>query len=76
MEQAASPARDGPVVTDSGLTRLLLVSGGSGAFGVTERVVWELATRLPPSRFAVHVWLPPGEAWTSWRGGSRIAGPP
>jgi glycosyltransferase involved in cell wall biosynthesis len=48
-------------VTDSGLTRLLLVSGGSGAFGVTERVVWELATRLPPARFAVHVWLPPGE---------------
>jgi hypothetical protein len=63
-------------VTDSGLTRLLLVSGGSGAFGVTERVVWELATRLPPARFAVHVWLPPGEGLDELARWLENRGPP
>ena len=48
-------------MTDPRPTRLLLVSGGSGTFGAPERVVWELATKLSPSRYAVHVWLPPGE---------------
>jgi hypothetical protein len=36
--------------------RLLLVESGR-AVGGTERVVWELATRLPKSRFDVRVWL-------------------
>lgn len=40
---------------DARLTVLLAESGTS--VGGTERVVWELATRLPPSRFDVHVWL-------------------
>jgi glycosyltransferase involved in cell wall biosynthesis len=48
-------------VTEPGPTRLLLVSGGSGAFGAPERVVWELATGLPAARFTTSVWLPPGE---------------
>ena len=36
--------------------RVLLVESGR-AVGGTERVLWELATRLPPSRFEVRVWL-------------------
>jgi len=38
--------------------RVLLAESGR-AVGGTERVVWELATRLPPERFEVHVWLSP-----------------
>lgn len=38
--------------------RVSLVLAESGtSLGGTERVVWELATRLPPSRFDVRVWL-------------------
>ena len=36
--------------------RLLLVESGRTAGG-TERVVWELATRLPEARFELRVWL-------------------
>jgi glycosyltransferase involved in cell wall biosynthesis len=43
---------------DAGRIRLLLVESGR-TVGGTERVVWELATRLPAARFEVHVWLPP-----------------
>ncbi len=39
---------------------LLAESGRS--VGGTERVVWELATRLPAHRFAVRVWLSPAPA--------------
>ncbi len=42
------------------LNVLLAESGRS--VGGTERVVWELATRLSPSRFAVRVWLAPEPA--------------
>jgi glycosyltransferase involved in cell wall biosynthesis len=38
--------------------RLLLVESGT-AVGGTERVVWELATRLPSTRWDVRVWLSP-----------------
>ena len=38
--------------------RVLLVESGR-AVGGTERVVWELATRLPRARFDVTVWLSP-----------------
>ena len=38
--------------------RVLLVESGR-AVGGTERVVWELATRLPEHRFDVRVWLSP-----------------
>ncbi|HEY6196522.1 MAG TPA: glycosyltransferase family 4 protein [Candidatus Eisenbacteria bacterium] len=38
--------------------RILLVESGR-AMGGTERVVWELATRLPAARFEVRVWLSP-----------------
>ena len=38
--------------------RLLLVESGRSVGG-TERVVWELATRLPRPRFDVRVWLSP-----------------
>lgn len=41
--------------------RILLVESGRSVGG-TERVVWELATRLPPARFDVHVWLSPAPA--------------
>ncbi|HTR97557.1 MAG TPA: glycosyltransferase family 4 protein [Candidatus Acidoferrales bacterium] len=37
---------------------VLLVESGR-TVGGTERVVWELATRLSPQRFAVRVWLSP-----------------
>src|SRR5204863_7703741 len=38
--------------------RVRLVLAGSGTtFGGTERVLWEVATRLPPARFDVRVWL-------------------
>ncbi len=37
---------------------LLLVESGTSVGG-TERVVWELATRLSPDRFSVQVWLSP-----------------
>ena len=40
---------------DAKLSVLLVESGRS--VGGTERVVWELATRLPAARFAVRVWL-------------------
>lgn len=40
--------------------RLKVVLAESGrSVGGTERVVWELATRLSPQRFDVHVWLSP-----------------
>jgi len=42
---------------DQRLIVLLVESGKS--VGGTERVVWELATRLPKTRFDVHVWLSP-----------------
>jgi glycosyltransferase involved in cell wall biosynthesis len=42
------------------LNVLLAESGRS--VGGTERVVWELATRLPAARFSVRVWLAPGPA--------------
>lgn len=48
------PVRTGE---DRRLTVLLVESGTS--VGGTERVVWELATRLSPQRFDVRVWLSP-----------------
>lgn len=40
--------------------RVSLVLAASGtSVGGAERVVWELATGLPPERFDVRVWLPP-----------------
>jgi glycosyltransferase involved in cell wall biosynthesis len=36
--------------------KLVLATSGA-SFGGTERVVWELATRLPRARFDVRVWL-------------------
>jgi len=42
------------------LNVLLAESGRS--VGGTERVVWELATRLPARRYAVRVWLSPAPA--------------
>ncbi|MFM7232077.1 MAG: glycosyltransferase [bacterium] len=38
--------------------KVLLVGSGR-AFGGTERVLWELATGLSPSRYEVRVWLSP-----------------
>ena len=38
--------------------KVLLVESGQ-AVGGTERVVWELATRLAPERFDVRLWLSP-----------------
>jgi glycosyltransferase involved in cell wall biosynthesis len=39
--------------------RLLLVSGSEGRIGAPERVLWELATHLHESRWAIAAWLPP-----------------
>ena len=36
----------------------MLLAESGRAMGGTERVVWELATRLPRERFEVTVWLP------------------
>jgi glycosyltransferase involved in cell wall biosynthesis len=41
--------------SDSRVTVVLAESGST--IGGTERVVWELATRLPATRFEVRVWL-------------------
>src|SRR5205809_7416884 len=38
--------------------KLVLAESGR-SLGGTERVVWELATRLPGHRFEVEVWLSP-----------------
>ncbi|MEY4374386.1 MAG: hypothetical protein RL760_552, partial [Candidatus Eisenbacteria bacterium] len=43
---------------DAPRVRVLLVESGR-TVGGTERVLWELATRLPASRFEVRVWLSP-----------------
>jgi glycosyltransferase involved in cell wall biosynthesis len=45
------------VRTESQPVSVLLAESGR-AMGGTERVVWELATRLPRERFDVTVWLP------------------
>lgn len=44
--------------TEESRVNLLLAESGR-TVGGTERVVWELATRLPHSRFNVRVWLSP-----------------
>ncbi len=44
--------------TETKRLNVLLAESGRSVGG-TERVVWELATRLPPQRFAVRVWLSP-----------------
>jgi glycosyltransferase involved in cell wall biosynthesis len=46
------------VRTESERLKLLLVESGTSVGG-TERVVWELATRLPAERWDVRVWLSP-----------------
>ena len=55
--------------------RLLLVESGR-TVGGTERVVWELATRLPKSRFEVHVWLSPDPGVDELAGALEQAGVP
>jgi glycosyltransferase involved in cell wall biosynthesis len=40
----------------------VLLAESGRTVGGTERVVWELATRLSPQRFAVGVWLSPAPA--------------
>lgn len=37
----------------------LLLAHAADDIGTAERVVWELATRLPAARYATHVWLSP-----------------
>lgn len=36
----------------------LVVAASDARLGGTERLIWELGTRLPEARFAVSVWLP------------------
>lgn len=43
---------------DAPRVKVLLVESGR-TIGGTERVLWELATGLPPARFEVRVWLSP-----------------
>jgi glycosyltransferase involved in cell wall biosynthesis len=43
---------------DASAVKLVLAESGT-AIGGTERVVWELATRLPRARYEVEVWLSP-----------------
>lgn len=47
--------------TETKRLNVLLAESGRSVGG-TERVVWELATRLPAHRFAVRVWLSPAPA--------------
>lgn len=54
-------------------SRILLVESGKSVGG-TERVVWELATRLSPTRFDVHVWLSPVPALDEFAGALERAG--
>ncbi len=58
---------------EAGTIRLLLVESGR-AVGGTERVVWELATRLPTARFRVHVWLSPDPGVDELAGALAAAG--
>ena len=44
--------------TETERVTVLLAESGTSVGG-TERVLWELATRLPPARFDVRVWLSP-----------------
>ena len=44
--------------TEAERVKLVLAESGD-TLGGTERVVWELATRLPEARFDVEVWLSP-----------------
>ncbi len=53
-----APRLPDPVRAKTERLRLLLVESGT-AVGGTERVVWELATRLPRARWDVRVWLSP-----------------
>lgn len=55
--------------------KVLLVESGR-AVGGTERVVWELATRLPPARFDVRVWLSPAPALDEFAAALEQAGLP
>jgi len=48
-------------MTPADRVSLLLIQSGD-TFGTPERVVWELATRLPASRYGVHAWLSPAPA--------------
>ena len=48
-------------MTRAGRVNLLLASGAD-AIGTAERVIWELATRLPATRYDVRVWLSPSSA--------------
>lgn len=47
--------------TEAKRLNVLLAESGRSVGG-TERVVWELATRLSPQRYAVRVWLSPAPA--------------
>ncbi len=53
--------------------KVLLVESGTSVGG-TERVVWELATRLPAARFDVHVWLSPARAINEFAAALQQAG--
>lgn len=55
--------------------RLLLVESGT-AVGGTERVVWELATRLPRARWDVHAWLSPAPGVDEFAGALEAHGVP
>jgi glycosyltransferase involved in cell wall biosynthesis len=53
--------------------KLLLVESGT-AVGGTERVVWELATRLPRARWDVRVWLSPAPGVDEFAGALAARG--
>jgi glycosyltransferase involved in cell wall biosynthesis len=54
--------------------RVLLVESGTSVGG-TERVVWELATRLPARRFELRVWLSPAPALDEFARALAARGP-
>jgi glycosyltransferase involved in cell wall biosynthesis len=55
--------------------KLLLVESGT-AVGGTERVLWELATRLSPARWDVRVWLSPAPGVDEFAGALESRGIP
>jgi len=40
----------------------LLLAQGADTIGTAERVIWELATRLPATRYTIRAWLSPAAA--------------
>jgi len=75
LRGGGAPRLPDPVRTKTERLRLLLVESGT-AVGGTERVVWELATRLPRDRWDVRLWLSPAPGVDEFAGALEAQGLP